>query len=310
MTDILIRIMNILQRIRNMQDLNMFAYAVFGVLLVFGIMNCVLGYRLLRFWVMLFGFGVGAVGGALCMYYVDVQDKMYYLGAMVLGGLVLGIIAFLSYRLGIFLLGAGTGMILSIYLLHPTTSFVFFVCILIGIGLGILGLKFCREVLIVVTSLAGGVLTGVSGAKIFGLAEMPYGLLISAGAAFLGLIIQFMMNTREDEEEEELDIRRKEAKRKQEEEDYFDELVYEEMQRQEEEQRKLRRKKVPQVDLKAEEAATMEEQELKQQKKRQAVVESVKEEVKEPVETAEEAGTKRVRRGKRADTVVDVRVGE
>lgn len=251
MTEILIRVMNIVNRVRNMQDLNMFAYAVFAVLLVFGIMNCVLGYRLLRFWVMLFGFCIGAIGGALCMYYVDVADKMYYLGAMVIGGLVLGIIAFLSYRLGIFILGAGTGLLLSLYILHPTTSFVFFVCILIGIGLGGLGLKFCREVLIVVTSLAGGVLTGVSAAKLLGLAEVPYGIFISVAAAGLGLLIQFAMNRPEedDEDEEDVEERRKEAKRRREEEDYFDELAYEEMQREEEAQRQMRRKKVPQINL-------------------------------------------------------------
>lgn len=297
MTEILIRVMNIVNRVRNMQDLNMFAYAVFGLLLVFGIMNCVLGYRLLRFWVMLFGFGIGAVAGALCMYYVNAEDMMYYLGAMVIGGLVIGIIAFLSYRLGIFILGAGTGLLLSLYILHPTTSFVFFVCLLIGLGLGGLGLRFCREVIIVVTSLAGGLLTGVSAAKLFGLAEFPYGILISAGAAALGLLIQFAMNHPEEDEEddEETEEQRREAKRKQEEDDYYDELAYEEMLREEEEQRQMRRKKVPVVDLNVEE-----------------VVKAVQREAGAASENMEETKefSRRSRKARRADAVVDVKVGE
>lgn len=337
MTEILVRVMNIIQRIRSMQELNLFAYAVFAVLLLFGIMNCLLGYRLLRFWVMLFGFAIGALGGAFCMYYIEAADMMYYLGAMVVGGLILGIVAFMSYRMGIFILGAGTGLLLSLYILHPTTSFVFFVCILIGVGLGVLGLKFCREVIIVVTSLAGGVLTGVSAAKLLGLAEFPYGILISAVAAGLGLLIQFMMNhPEEDEEEEEVEIRRKEAKRKQAEEEYFDQLAYEEMQREEELQRQMKRRKNQQVDfslgeeattvekeavqenmrqtptgkkakrvLNADEAALLEEQ--RQMKERMAAVAAIKAEAGAASET--EAAGKR-RRAKRADTVVDVRVGE
>lgn len=255
MTEILARVMNIVQRIRNMQELNMFALAVFGMLLIFGIMNCVLGYRLLRFWVMIFGFAVGAAIGVFCLYYANISEKMYYLAGMVIGGLVVGIIAFFSYRLGIFILGAGTGMLLSLYILHPTTSFVFFVCILFGIGLGLMGLKFCREVLIVATSLAGGVLTGVSAAKLLGLSEIPYGILISVAAAGLGLLIQFAMNRPvvEEQDKEEME-RRREALRRKEEEDYFDELAYEEMQREEEIQMKKRKEAVEVVQ--AETAAT------------------------------------------------------
>ena len=53
-------IMNIAYRVRDMQIAGTLSMALFGVVLVFGIMNCVLGYRLLRFWMMIFGFLIGA----------------------------------------------------------------------------------------------------------------------------------------------------------------------------------------------------------------------------------------------------------
>lgn len=240
MTEILIRVMNIIQRVRHMQKLNMFTIAIFAVLLAFGVMNCFFGYRLLRFWVMLFGFVIGAAGGALIVYYAGVTDKMFYLAGMVILGLLLGTIAFFSYRAGIFLLCAGSGMLLSIYILHPTSSAVFFACVLIGIGLGCLGLRYCREVIIVVTSLAGGVLTGFSGAKFLGVEEFPFGILICLGAAALGLIVQFLMN-QPTYAEEEIEESRREAKQRQEEEDYFDELVYEEMEKEKQQRRMVRR---------------------------------------------------------------------
>ena len=58
MVDILKNIMNIAYRVRNMQIAGTLSMALFGVVLVFGIMNCVLGYRLLRFWMMIFGFSL------------------------------------------------------------------------------------------------------------------------------------------------------------------------------------------------------------------------------------------------------------
>ena len=47
MVDILKNIMNIAYRVRDMQIAGTLSMALFGVMLVFGIMNCVLGYRLL-----------------------------------------------------------------------------------------------------------------------------------------------------------------------------------------------------------------------------------------------------------------------
>lgn len=93
-------------------------------------------------------------------------------------------------------------MTLSIYILHPTTSFVFFTCILVGVGVGTLGVRFAREVIIVGTSLLGGILAGFSLSRLGSLAEFPYGIGLSAGFAIMGLLIQFATNRKEDEEEE------------------------------------------------------------------------------------------------------------
>lgn len=51
--DILARVMNIFDRVRSMEQLSAMAMAGFGIVLVFGVLNCILGYRLLRFWMML-----------------------------------------------------------------------------------------------------------------------------------------------------------------------------------------------------------------------------------------------------------------
>ena len=91
-------------------------------------------------------------------------------------GILLAVIAFLSYKIGIFVIGAGIGLGLGIYVFHPTTSLVFFFCLLLGVGLGALAMKWAREVLIVGTSLLGGAMAGISLAKLGGLDDIPYGL--------------------------------------------------------------------------------------------------------------------------------------
>ena len=211
MMDIMLRFMNIIERVRTVPAVSGAASAAFAVLLVFGVLNCILGYRLLRFWMMLFGFVIGAgigLGGAFSL---GVRERTVFIAAAVGVGIVLAVIVFLSYKTLDRVLGAGLGMSVAIYVLHPTSSLVFFLCILAGVLLGSLAMKWAREVIIVGTSLMGGAMAGVSAAKLGGLADIPYGILLSIGFALLGMLIQFATNRRRIEDEDDLDYEEDEA---------------------------------------------------------------------------------------------------
>ena len=121
--------------------------------------------------------------------------------AALAAGVAFAVIAFLIYKAGVFILAAGIGWSVSIYFLHPTSSAVFFACILIGVALGSMAVKYCREVLIVATSLIGGIMAGVSLAQLGNLADIPYGLGMSVGFAILGMLIQFAINKPASDEE-------------------------------------------------------------------------------------------------------------
>lgn len=123
--------------------------------------------------------------------------------AALAAGVVFAVIAFLIYKAGVFILAAGIGWAASIYFLHPTSSAIFFACILIGVALGSMAVKYCREVLIVATSLIGGIMAGVSLAQLGNLADIPYGLGMSVGFAVLGMLIQFAINKPVSDEEDE-----------------------------------------------------------------------------------------------------------
>lgn len=145
---------------------------------------------------------MGAVLAFICVRSMDIQDKTVWGAAVIVTGIIFAVIAFLIYKAGVFLLAAGIGWALSIYFIHPTSSAAFFACILIGIALGTLAVKYCREVLIVATSLIGGLIAGVSLGRLGGLDEFPYGIGLSAGFALLGMLIQFAINKPHSEDED------------------------------------------------------------------------------------------------------------
>ena len=189
MVDILKNIMNIAYRVRDMQIAGTLSMVLFGVVLVFGIMNCVLGYRLLRFWMMIFGFLIGAGIGLFAIHQIGFGEKVYYAVGMIGVGLVLAILSFAVFKAGIFIMGAGIGLTLTVYIIHPTTSFSFFICLLAGVGLGMLALRYEREVIIVGTSILGGILSGFSAAKLAKMEEIPFGIIFSIGFALVGMLI-------------------------------------------------------------------------------------------------------------------------
>lgn len=214
MTVILQQIMNTMEQTRSASVLDSVSTIGFAALFVLGVINCVLGYRLLRFWMMLFGFLIGGGIGLGVAYTMGIQEKYMYAVIMIGVGILLAVLAFLSYKVGIFIIGAGIGLGLGIYVFHPTTSLVFFFCLLLGVGLGVLAMKWARVVLIVGTSLLGGTMAGFSLAKFGGLADIPYGLSLSVGCALLGMLIQFATNRRVVIEEEEYDPREYEKARR------------------------------------------------------------------------------------------------
>ena len=200
-TDIFSNMPQLGERLMGSDMFTQFYTIIFGVLLVLGILNCVFGYRLIRFWMMVGGFFVGAVLAFICVRSMDIQDKTVWGAAVIVTGIIFAVIAFLIYKAGVFLLAAGIGWALSIYFIHPTSSAAFFACILIGIALGTLAVKYCREVLIVATSLIGGLIAGISLGRLGGLDEFPYGIGLSAGFALLGMLIQFAINKPHSEDE-------------------------------------------------------------------------------------------------------------
>ncbi len=165
------------------------------LLFTFGVTNCILGYRLMRFWMMLVGFAFGTTAAYLFVRYMEIEfpDNYVYLGVLLGAGAGFALVSFFLYRAGIFLMAAVLGAAASIYLIYPTTSASFYLCLLIGVILGVGALRYEKPVIIITTSLFGGILAGYSLARLISCPEM-YMLLLSLGFVAGGCLVQFLLN--------------------------------------------------------------------------------------------------------------------
>lgn len=194
-TETLQKLARVADKIRNpmSETMEMVSLCVMGALLVIGLINVFLGFRLMRFWMMIGGFVLGAVGGITIGYQfeLDRQTMLILAGVLAVGFAAL---SFLVYTWGIFVFCLFLGSGIAIYLVHPMSSLTFFLCILAGVGMGVLGVKFSKPIIIVGTSVLGGLMAGMAAANLASLEEIPMGLLIGAGIALLGIFLQFRLN--------------------------------------------------------------------------------------------------------------------
>lgn len=172
--------------------------------LVLGALNCFLGYKLMKFWVTLLGAVVGAAAGYQIVEQMGYNQLVAVIAA-VLAGAFLAFLAFHIYLAGVFLLCGCVGLLLSSYLIRPTSSGIFFVCLIIGVAVGILAVKFVKPMVILSTSLQGGLYMGGAIAGLTGLAKGDFPVYIGLACGIFGVLAQFLLTARrkggeEDEE--------------------------------------------------------------------------------------------------------------
>lgn len=185
----------IMEAVRNIGqmagDVDQTSMAALMVTLVFGICNCFLGYRLMKVWFFVFG---GLLGGLLGYGIGDAAfgNQTAALIVMAIGVIVIGSMAFAITKAGVFVLCAVIGTIVVSYLFRPTTSFWFFLCLLVGIGVGILGVKFVKPMVILSTAMQGGLLAGGAIARLAGMSDESFGMWLGYGIAVAGVAVQWL----------------------------------------------------------------------------------------------------------------------
>lgn len=161
---------------------------------VIGIFLSMFGLKMIRLWSALLGLVAGA-GIGFAVTELAGLEPMIVVGATIGGGIVLAFLAGFFYRFGIFLLALLSGTYIAILFVNPQDWIFLVVCLAIGIVISLLALKFVEPIMIVVTSIIGGVLAGDAIAT---LAELDnpifrYGIMVLV--AIVGGIIQFTLES-------------------------------------------------------------------------------------------------------------------
>lgn len=174
-----------------------------GVTLVIGLLNCFLGYRLLKVWLSLTGFTIGALAGyTLISRYTG--SSAVQIAALVLAGLLLGMAAFHIYRLGAFLLCTQAAVVSFSILLQPKDSLKFMICLGAAAAVGLLGAAFVKPMVVFHTALSGGFAAAVSAAGLLHKEADAKVMLLGAALAVAGIVVQ-AVSTRKDSPEKEKD---------------------------------------------------------------------------------------------------------
>lgn len=156
---------------------------------VFAFLNCFMGYRLRKVWGCILGVLVGAGGGAGAGYYF-LHDKMMALVCGAAGALVLGLLAWLLYKFGVFVMCAGLVYLLITSRFGNPTMTQHIIGMVAGIFAGTLALGYERQMVIAITSVCGGIggihLVMLMTGRSAGAGELVLGLILAA----IGAVVQ------------------------------------------------------------------------------------------------------------------------
>lgn len=164
--------------------------------IVFGLLICFFGLKLIKIWGMLVGLALGfLVGTGIALVFgVEVLPAA---GIGLAAGLIMAILSFKIYRVGVFALCwvIGSGIVASF--INPTTILLSSICAAIGLILAILAVIFLEPLVIIVTSLYGGLRIGLAVAVLFNLSPEFIGFIIGGVLALIGVVVQFLLRAKE-----------------------------------------------------------------------------------------------------------------
>ena len=173
------------------------SFQAIGTVISVAVAVCTLfwGYKLLRFWVSLAGFAIGAVLGGVAGVLLQGETPVI-IGAVLAAGFIFACLAFFLYKVGIFLFVGVTGYGLVTTLLYGWigTEEVWWIPVIgvvAGMIAGIFAVKFIRTMVIVFTSINGGATLAFTICPLIGVDSYVIRLIATAILAVMGLMWQF-----------------------------------------------------------------------------------------------------------------------
>ena len=162
---------------------------------VIGLIVCLFGLKLVRFLNAICGLAVGAVLGILAAYLIQTDLKIG-LAIVAAAALILTIMSAVFKKFGAFLLCLSVALeVVGMFQMQNFTMLA--VTGVAGIIIAVLTMIWFEPLVIIVTSLSGGMGIGNAVAQMVGIKNPYITLGICAAGIAIGLIVQFMMKSRE-----------------------------------------------------------------------------------------------------------------
>ena len=162
---------------------------------VIGLIVCLFGLKMVRFLNAICGLAVGAVLGILAAYLIQTDLKVG-LAIVAAAALILTIMSAVFKKFGAFLLCLSVALeVVGMFQMQNFTMLA--VTGVAGIIIAVLTMIWFEPLVIIVTSLSGGMGLGNAVAQMVGIKNPYITLGICAAGIAIGLIVQFMMKSRE-----------------------------------------------------------------------------------------------------------------
>lgn len=164
--------------------------------IVIGLLVCFFGLKLVKVLGALVGFFLGAAIGGAAGFIIGLSG-LAFAGVVVAGGIIFGVLSWFLYRVGVFLLVLVETFGVAVTILKPESWIPAAIGLAVALVLAILAAIYVEPFVIVVTGLAGGIAAGSNIAVLAGLGDSSWiGLVIGVAIAVIGIIVQFMMQSR------------------------------------------------------------------------------------------------------------------
>lgn len=172
------------------------AFGAAAAAIVIGLLVCFFGLKLVKVLGALVGFFLGAAIGGAAGFIIGLSG-LAFAGVVVAGGIIFGVLSWFLYRVGVFLLVLVETFGVAVTILKPESWIPAAIGLAVALVLAILAAIYVEPFVIVVTGLAGGIAAGSNIAVLAGLGDTSWiGLVIGVAIAVIGIIVQFMMQSR------------------------------------------------------------------------------------------------------------------
>lgn len=159
--------------------------------LILALLGCFFGYKMLKFWISLAGFIIGAAAGYAITYQMT-SNSTYALIGTLAGAILVSFLSYKIYLVGVFLLaGLGAYFVSASYLPLegiPLTA----AAVVIGLVVAILAVIYMRPAIIVITGLQNGILAAGALAELMPLSNQSMTIPLGVGLGMIGAAFQFM----------------------------------------------------------------------------------------------------------------------